>query len=68
MATLRGISGIRKIDKVRNKDVREICGVKKSLERRMDETFRVVHECMADDRLIKNICRSVDEATWRRDN
>ena len=37
MDNLRGLLGIRKMDRVPNARIKEICGVKKSLDERIDE-------------------------------
>ena len=37
MDNLRGLLGIRRIDRVSNVWIKELCGVKKSLDERIDE-------------------------------
>ena len=37
MDNLRGLQGIRRMDRVPNARIRELCGVKKSLDERIDE-------------------------------
>ena len=37
MDNLRGLLGIRKMDRVPNAQIRELCGVKKGLDERIDE-------------------------------
>ena len=37
MDNLRGLQGIRRMDKVQNKRIRELCGVMKGLNKRIDE-------------------------------
>ena len=37
MDNLRGLMGIRKMDRVSNARIREFCGVKKGLDERIDE-------------------------------
>lgn len=49
-------AGIRKVEKVKIKDVKRICSVKKLLERYMSEShlkWQVHVQCMACDRLVK---------------
>ena len=39
MDTLRGLLGIRRIDRILNAWIRELCGVRKGLDERIDEVF-----------------------------
>jgi hypothetical protein len=61
MDNLRGILGVRKIDKMRNEYIRELCGVEKGVIERINESvlrwFGHV-ERMEDHRLVKKIYNS----------
>ena len=46
MDNLRGLLGIRRVDRVPNARIRELCGVKKGLDERIDEG--VVRPCGED--------------------
>src|SRR5678815_5288590 len=56
MNNLRGVLGVRRIDKMRNERIREMCGVKKGVNERINESmlrwFGHV-ERMNDSRLVK---------------
>ena len=58
MDNLRGFLGIRRIDRILNAWIRELCGVKKGLDERIDEGvlqwFGLV-ERMEKDRIAKRI-------------
>ena len=75
MDNLRGLLGIRRIDRVPNAQIRELCGVKKGLDEKIDEGvlrwFGHI-ERMENDRIAKRVCvgecasiRSVDRL-WKR--
>src|SRR5678815_4819944 len=56
--SLRGILGVRRIDKMRNERIRDLCGVKKGVNERINESmlrwFGHV-ERMNDSRLVKRM-------------
>ena len=58
MGTLRGLLGIRRMDRVPNEQIRELCRVKKGLDERIDEGvlwwFSHV-ERMKSDRISKSV-------------
>ena len=59
---LRGLLGIRKMDRVQNARVREFCGVRKSLDERIDEGVLrwLGHvERIERDRISQRVCRRV---------
>src|SRR5678815_4421311 len=61
MDNLRGELGVKRIDKMRNERIRELCGVKKGVNERINEsTFRWFGhvERMDDGRLVKPIYSS----------
>lgn len=68
MYKLLSIAGIRRIDIMKNQDVRRLCSVNKSLERCMHESFTMVWSCkyMAHDRSVKKLYSSPAEATKKR--
>src|SRR5678815_5828185 len=39
MDNLRGVLGVRRIDKMRNERIRELCGVKKGVNKRINESM-----------------------------
>src|SRR5678816_2452184 len=39
MDNLRGVQGVRRIDKMRNERIRELCGVKKEVNERINESM-----------------------------
>ena len=58
MDNLRGLLGIRRMDRVPNAQIRELCGVKKGLDERIDEgilqwSSHVVR--MESDRIAKRV-------------
>ena len=58
MDSLRGLVGIRRMDRVPNAQRRKLCGVKKGVDERMDEGFlrRFGHvERMENDRIAKRV-------------
>src|SRR5678815_1751450 len=58
MDNLRGVLGVKRIDKIRNEGIRELCGVKKGVDERMNEsTLRWFGhmERMNDSRLVKRM-------------
>ena len=63
MNNLRGLLGIRRMDKIPNASIRKLCGVKKGLEERIDEGvlqwFRNVEERRERDRIAKSLYRTV---------
>src|SRR5678815_191057 len=58
MDNLRGVLGVKRIDKMRNERIRELCGVKKGVKERINEStlrwFGQV-ERMNDSRLVKRM-------------
>src|SRR5678816_1567325 len=58
MGNLRGMLGLRRIDKMKNERIRETCGVKKGVNERINESmlrwFDYV-ERMNDSRLVKRM-------------
>ena len=62
MDNLRGLLGIGRMDRVPNAWIRELCGVKKGLDERIDEGmlcwFRNV-ERMERDGVAKRLCRKL---------
>lgn len=61
--------GIKRVDRVKNKDERRICTAKKPLGRCMDESLLGWHNCveyMENDRLVKNIYSCTIKHTRRR--
>ena len=62
MDNLRGLLGIRRMDRVSNVLIRELWGVKKGQDKRNDEgvlrSFGHV-EIMENDRTAKSLCRRV---------
>src|SRR5678815_4553858 len=58
MDNLRGVLGVKRIDKMRNESIRELCGVKKGVNERINEStlrwFGHV-ERMNDSRLVKRM-------------
>ena len=58
MDNLRGLLGIRRMDRVPNAQIRELCGVKKDLDKRIDEGvlwwFNYM-ERMESDRIAKKV-------------
>src|SRR5678816_1591708 len=58
MENLRGMLGVRRINKIRNERIRELCGVKKGVNERINEStlrwFGHV-ERMNDSRLVKRM-------------
>ncbi len=68
MDYLRRISGIRKIERVRNEEVRNRCGVRKSVETRIGESVLRLYghiERMDDERVVKRIYSSEFECLRR---
>ena len=62
MDNLRGLLGFRRMDRVPNTWIRELFGVKKGLDERIDEgVFRWFNhvERMESDRITKRVCRRV---------
>ena len=63
MDNLRGLLGIRRMDRVQNARIRELCRVKKGLDERIDEGvfWQFGHvERMENDRIAKkSLCRRV---------
>ena len=62
MDNLRELLGIRMMDMVPNARIRELCGVKKGLEERIDEGVLLwlgYMERMDSDRIAKRVCRRV---------
>ena len=58
MDNLRGVLGVRRIDKMRNERIRELCGVKKGVNERINETILrwFGHlERMDESRLVKRM-------------
>ena len=59
---LKGLQGIRRMDRVPNAWIRELCGVRKGLDERIDEGvlrwFRHM-ERMERDRIAKRVCGRV---------
>ena len=62
MDNLRGLLGIKRIDRIPIAWIRELCGVRNGLDKRIDEGilqwFSHV-EKMERDRITKRVCRSV---------
>ena len=57
----RGLLGIKGMDRVLNSQIRELCGVKKGLDERIDGVlWWFSHmERMESDKIAKRVCRSV---------
>ena len=62
MDNLRGLLGIRRMDRVPNARIRELCRVMKGIDKRIDKNvlrwFGHV-ERMEKDRIAKSLCRKV---------
>ena len=59
MDNLRGLLGIRKMNKVPNARMRQLCGVTKGVDERIDEGFLrwfSLVERMENDRIAKRVC------------
>ena len=63
MDNLRGLLGIRRMDRVANARIRELCGVKKGLDEMINEdVLRFVRPCGEDGEgydLQESLCRRV---------
>ena len=59
---LRGFLGIKRMDRVPNAQKTKLCGVKKSLDERIDEGilwWYILVERMDSGRIAKSLCRSM---------
>ena len=62
MDNLRGLLGIRRMDKVPNARIRELCGGTKGLDEKIDEgvLWWFGHmERIENDRIVKSLCKRV---------
>ena len=62
MDNLRSLLDIKRMDRVLNARIRELCGVTKGVDERIDEGFLwwLVHvERMENNRFAKSLCRRV---------
>ena len=58
MGSIRGLLGIRRMDRVLNAQIRELCGVKKCLDERIDEGMLCWYahvKSMDRDRIVKRV-------------
>ena len=56
MDNFRGLLSIRRTYRVPNARIRELCGVTKDVDERIDERSPVVRPCGENDRLCWRVC------------
>ena len=59
MDNLRGFLGIRRMDRIPNAQIRELCGVRKGLAERIAEGVLRWFGHVERDRIARRVCRSV---------
>ena len=65
MENLKGLLGIRRVDRIPNARIRELCGVRKGLDERIDESVLRWFGHMERDRIAKRIYVGVCAASRR---